>query len=206
MNGHGHSPPESGPVDLAIPRPSMRRDSLRSRCEYTSLGSEDKLIEVHSVSVVSDVEMARNEVCYNLTAHSIYISHSQEIIRSSMVLFRRAFPQVSSHSPTVAIEQDLRSALHISRTAMTLRSGQMRMQWRIQMRWNRMLGICLTMRVLLRRILSRVEALLSPKDYHSLENHSSNLYCPDICHQAHMAEIDDLEAGSTRKSTSRQRT
>ncbi|KAJ6171641.1 hypothetical protein N7470_000708 [Penicillium chermesinum] len=45
MNGHSHTPSEVTPVDFSIPRPSMRRDSLRS-----------------SVSVVSDVEMARNEV------------------------------------------------------------------------------------------------------------------------------------------------
>ncbi|KAJ5126238.1 hypothetical protein N7476_009436 [Penicillium atrosanguineum] len=45
MGSQPHSPLGTGPMDLSIPRPSLRRDSLRS-----------------SMSVVSDVEMARNEV------------------------------------------------------------------------------------------------------------------------------------------------
>ncbi|CEJ54745.1 Putative P-type ATPase [Penicillium brasilianum] len=45
MGSRPQSPMGTGPMDLSIPRPSRRRDSLRS-----------------SVSVVSDVEMARNEV------------------------------------------------------------------------------------------------------------------------------------------------
>ncbi|KAJ5263741.1 hypothetical protein N7478_011346 [Penicillium angulare] len=45
MGSRPPSPPENGPVGVAMPRASMRRDSLRS-----------------SVSVVSDVEMARHEV------------------------------------------------------------------------------------------------------------------------------------------------
>ncbi|KAJ5169122.1 cation-transporting ATPase [Penicillium canariense] len=45
MSSRPQSPPGTGPMDLSMPRPSLRRDSLRS-----------------SVSAVSDVEMARNEV------------------------------------------------------------------------------------------------------------------------------------------------
>ncbi|KAJ5757043.1 uncharacterized protein N7511_007225 [Penicillium nucicola] len=45
MGNRPHSPPGTGPVDLSMPRSGMRRDSMRS-----------------SLSVVSDVEMARNEV------------------------------------------------------------------------------------------------------------------------------------------------
>ncbi|KAJ5610075.1 hypothetical protein N7510_006794 [Penicillium lagena] len=45
MPSRAQSPPGSGPMDLAMPRASRRRDSVRS-----------------SVSVVSEVEMARNEV------------------------------------------------------------------------------------------------------------------------------------------------
>ncbi|KAJ5661616.1 uncharacterized protein N7477_009232 [Penicillium maclennaniae] len=45
MGSQPHSPLGAGPMDLSIPRPNLRRASLRS-----------------SMSVVSDVEMARNEV------------------------------------------------------------------------------------------------------------------------------------------------
>lgn len=66
MGSRPQSPSGTGPVDLSIPRHGLRRDSMRSRLLRSPPIYPDHWIPCwyfSSMSVVSDVEMARNEVC-----------------------------------------------------------------------------------------------------------------------------------------------
>ncbi|KAJ5693339.1 cation-transporting ATPase [Penicillium macrosclerotiorum] len=64
MDSRPQSPPGTAPMDLSMSRSGRRRDSLRSRLESPSTEYCQSMIAdlPISVSVVSDVEMARNEV------------------------------------------------------------------------------------------------------------------------------------------------